>query len=509
MKNNKQSKGIVYLVGAGPGDPNLITLKGLNCIKKAGVLIYDRLISSRLLQYASKETELIYVGKLPDRHTLQQEEINKLLAEKAAQGKIVTRLKGGDPFVFGRGGEEAACLAEQNIAFEIIPGITSAIAVPAYAGIPVTHRGVASGFTVITGHEDPNKKDSALNWSALAGGAGTNVILMGMGNLAELTRRLVAEGLDPSTPVALIHRGAQAGQRTLVGSLSDIAEKSKEANFKPPVVIVTGDVVRMREQLQWLEQKPLFGKRIVVSRAREQASLFAEKLEALGAEIIEFPVIKIVPPADYAALDRSLGQLEEYSWIIFTSENGVKHFFNRLRETGRDIRDLKGAEVCAIGPKTREALEERGLQVAYVPSEYRAEAVVEQLQSKISTGERVLLPRADLARKVLPESLEALGAVVDNVEAYRTVRGEGNTALLKELLGEKEIDLITFTSSSTVHNLITMLGDHAADLLSGVSLAAIGPITAATVREQGLKVDVEAKEYTIDGLIEAIESYYL
>jgi len=504
MKSNGNQQGIVYLVGAGPGDPDLAVVKALKCIARAEVLVYDRLVSPRLLQHAAKSAELIYVGKLPDRHTLPQEEINELLVEKAKQGKIVTRLKGGDPFVFGRGGEEAAVLAEEGIAFEIVPGITSAVAVPAYAGIPVTHRGLASGFTVVTGHEDPAKEDSDIDWQALAKNPGTNVFLMGMGKLSLITKRLKSEEMDPDTPFALIHRGTEARQRTLVGTLADIAGKAKEADFKPPAIIVTGQVVKMREKLAWFEQKPLFGRRIVVSRAREQASVFAEKLESLGAETIEFPVIKIAPPADYGPLDRALGRLDSYRWVIFTSENGVKSFFSRLREKGGDIRELKGAAICAIGPKTKEILEERGLRVDYMPSEYRAEAVVEQLQGRVMAGDEVLLPRANIARSVLPEALEKMGALVDSVDAYKTVRGDGDVPLLKEQLAAGEVDMITFTSSSTVRNLVAMLDEKP----EGVALAAIGPITAATIRDHGLKVAVEAEEYTIDGLIKAIKDYW-
>ena len=505
MSSVKQGKtGMVYLVGAGPGDPKLITVKGLNCIGKADVLVYDRLVSPRLLQHAPAGAELIYVGKLPDRHTMKQEEINKLLALKAGQGKIVVRLKGGDPFVFGRGGEEAEVLAAENIPFEIVPGVTSAVAVPAYAGIPVTHRGVASSFTVVTGHEDPEKESSDIDWKALAANPGTNLFLMGMGNLPLIVERLLAEGMAPDTPVALVHRGTEAGQRTLVGTLADIVEKAKEADFRHPAIIVTGAVVMLRDKLEWFEKKPLFGRRILVTRAREQASGFAEKLELLGAETVEFPVIKIAPPDDNGPLDRALARLESYRWIIFTSENGVKSFFNRLREKGGDIRDLKGASICAIGPKTKETLEERGLRVDYVPSEYRAEAVVEQLQGKVKAGDQVLLPRADIARSVLPEALTEMGAKVDNVHAYRTVRGDGNVPLLKERLAAGEIDMITFTSSSTVRNMLDMLGEKP----DQVALAAIGPITAETIRDYGLDVAVEAEEYTIDGLIEAILNYW-
>jgi len=504
-----KNKGLVYLIGAGPGDPGLVTLKGLKCIEKADVLIYDRLVSPRLLQYAPESAERIFVGKSPEQHTMSQEEINKLLVKKARQGLIVARLKGGDPFVFGRGGEEAIKLAEQGICFEVIPGITSSIAVPAYAGIPVTHRGMASGFTVITGHEDPEKNASDLDWAALAGASGTKVVLMGMGNLSLITGRLVAEGMALSTPVALIQMGTRAGQRTLTGDLSNIVSRAEAENFKAPAIIVIGEVVSLRKQLHWIERKPLFGKKIVVSRARAQASAFAEKLEELGAEIIEFPAIKIIPPADYTCFDKSLDSLADYRWVIFTSENGVKYFFNRIRDKKKDIRELKEARLCAIGPKTREALEEKGLRVDLMPEEYRAEKVVEALAGKIASGDRVLLPRADRARKLLGESLEKLGAVVDNVEAYRTVYGDGDAGLLRRLLKDKGVDMVTFTSSSTVNNLVDLLGDEAARLLDGVAVAAIGPITADTARQRGLEVKAEAEEYTIDGLVKAIKDYWI
>ncbi len=508
MSGAIEKRGMVYLVGAGPGDPKLITVKGLSCIGKADVIVYDRLVSPRLLQHAPKEAELIYVGKLPDKHTLKQEEINKLLAVKAGQGSTVVRLKGGDPFVFGRGGEEAEFLAAENIGFEIVPGVTSAVAVPAYAGIPVTHRGAASSFTVVTGHEDPHKEGSDLDWKALATNPGTNVFLMGMGNLPLISERLQAEGMALDTPVALVHRGTEAGQKTLIGTLADITEKAREADFKHPAIIITGKVVAMRSKLEWFEKKPLFGRRILVTRAREQASGFAEKLETLGAETIEFPVIKIAPPTDFGPLDAALEKLRDYRWVIFTSENGVKSFFNRLQEKGKDIRNLKGAHICAIGPKTRETLELRGLLVDYVPSEYRAEAVVEMLQDKLKPGEKVLLPRADIARPLLPQALEEMGAEVNNVTAYRTVRGKGNVALLREQLQAGEIDMATFTSSSTVINLLEILGEGAEDILNNLDLAAIGPITAVTARERGLQVNLEAEEYTIEGLIKAIISHY-
>jgi uroporphyrinogen III methyltransferase / synthase len=506
MMNERQ--GIVYLVGAGPGSPDLITVKGLRSIREADVLVYDRLVSPHLLKEAKAEAELIYVGKMPDRHTLEQEEINRLLVEKAKQGKMVTRLKGGDPFVFGRGGEEALALAESGIAFEIVPGITSAVAVPAYAGIPVTHRAVAADFTVVTGHEDPTKENSDLDWPTLARTRGTLVILMGMGNLPIITEKLIHEGMDPHLPVALVHRGTEAAQRTLTGTLTNIAEKATAENFKHPAVIVIGKVVKFHEHLRWYENKPLFGRRILVTRAREQASVFAEKLESRGAETIEFPVIKIVPPADYDDIDRAIKHLSQYHWVIFTSENGVKNFYNRLLKKGGDIRDLKGAKICAIGPKTREALIAKGLQVDYMPSEYRAEAIIEQLKDKIKRGDKVLLPRADIARPVLPETIKKLGADVDNVIAYRTICSDDDVNLLVEMLENKIIDIITFTSSSTVKNLVKMLGkERVPHLLSGICLASIGPITSKTASDLGLSVALEASSYTIDGLVEAIVIY--
>jgi uroporphyrinogen III methyltransferase/synthase len=511
MRNNStdQNIGKVYLVGAGPGDPGLITVKGLRCIAEAGVLVYDRLAGGRLLAHARAGAELIYVGKLPDRHTLPQEEINRLLLEKARQGKIVTRLKGGDPYLFGRGGEEAEILAENGIPFEVVPGITSAIAVPAYAGIPVTHRDFTSSFAVITGHEDPAKNESGIAWDKIATGIGTLVFLMGVGNLPFIVRKLVENGRDPSTPVALIRWGTRPEQRTLTGTLADIVAKVHSAGFHSPAVTIVGEVVGLRDKLQWFENKPFFGKRIVVTRSRAQAGVLSVKIEALGGEPFEFPAIEVVPPADYGPLDRAIGVIESYRWVVFTSVNGVEHFFARLRHCRRDLRDLKGVRLCAIGPRTREALEEKGLLVDYVPDEYRAEAAAELLRGAIEPGDRVLLPRADIARPELAALLSAMGAAVDNVEAYRTRRGGGDAALLRGMLQEGLVHAVTFTSSSTARNFVELLGpDGLNGLLNGVVLASIGPVTSAAARELGLRIDVEAREYTIDGLIAALLEYF-
>lgn len=502
------ANGKVYLVGAGPGDPGLITVKGLECIRQANVVVYDRLVDPRLLQNCRNDAEKIYVGKSPDRHTLNQDEINRLLVDKAREGKIVARLKGGDPFVFGRGGEEAEILAENEIPFEIVPGITSAIAVPAYAGIPVTHRDYTSTMAIITGNEDPNKEDSNINWEHIATGTGTLVFLMGMGNLPEITKKLIAHGRSPLTPVALVQWGTRPEQRTLTGTLENIATRAREANFKNPTVIVVGEVVKLREKLAWVEKKPLFGKRVVVTRSREQASFLSKQISLLGGEPIEFPTIKIVPPENFAPLDEAIKNIASFNWLIFTSVNGVKFFFRRLHQLKRDIRDLKGVNLCAIGPKTRNLLESYGLQVDYVPSEYKAEEIAAGLRERLKPGDHVLLPRADIARKVLPETLQELGVKVREVIAYKTATGNGNSENIIKLLQSNKVDIVTFTSSSTVRNFVSMLQvPNLQELMKNVIVACIGPITAQTAREAGLQVSVQASEYTIEGLLKAIIDY--
>lgn len=498
-------KGMVYLVGAGPGDPKLITMRGLECIQKADVIVYDRLAGARLLSFARPGAELVYVGKSPERHAMKQEDINRLLVARALEGKVVTRLKGGDPFVFGRGGEEAEALAENGLAFEVVPGITSAIAVPAYAGIPVTQRGMTSSLAIITGNEDPTKEESDVNWQGIANGAGTLVFLMGMGNLSAIAAKLMEHGRRPATPVALIRWGTRPEQRTLVGTLEDIAQKAAREGFTNPAVIVVGEVVAMREKLLWFEKKPLFGCRVLVTRSREQASVLSSAIEELGGEPMEFPTISVDEPPDYGPLDEALRRVEEYHWLIFTSVNGVKFFFRRMTVLGRDIRDLKGVHLCAIGPKTREELESRGLKVDFVPGEYRAEEIIEGLKGKIKSGDRVLLPRADIARKVLPAALAGLGAEVEEVVAYRTVEGGGDSEMVRRLLRDGGIHIITFTSSSTVRNFVRLLNEpDLKELLKGVTVACIGPITADTARELNIKVHIEASRYTIDGLVQSI-----
>ncbi|MFH1489915.1 MAG: uroporphyrinogen-III C-methyltransferase, partial [Pseudomonadota bacterium] len=418
----EEKKGKVVLVGSGPGDPGLLTLKAKACIERADVVIYDYLANPSFLAYAKESAELIYVGKKGGSHTMSQEDINRLIIEKARGGVHVVRLKGGDPFIFGRGGEEAEELVRAGIPFEIVPGITSAIAVPAYGGIPLTHRDFTSTVAFVTGHEDPTKGKSDIAWDKISTGVGTLVFLMGIGNLAGIADNLMANGRPPGTPVAVIQRGTTPEQRTLVGTLGDIGEKALQSGIKPPGIIVVGEIVRLRETLNWFEGMPLFGRRIVVTRAREQSSGFLARLAELGAECIEFPTIETVPPEDWEPLDEAIRSLENYHWLLFTSVNGVKAFFRRLDFLGRDVRDLKGLKLGAIGPRTAEALREKGLRPDLVPDEYRAEAVVSAFKRESAGGLRILLPRAAQAREVLPEELAKMGASVDVVAAYRTVK---------------------------------------------------------------------------------------
>ena len=497
------TKGYVYLVGAGPGDPKLITVKGSECIAKADVLVYDRLASRRLLALARPDCELIYCGKSPDRHTLRQEEINQVLVDKGLEGKIVTRLKGGDPFVFGRGGEEAEALLDAGIQFEVVPGITSAIAVPAYAGIPVTHRDITTSFAVITGHEDPTKNETTIHWDHLAQSHGTLVFLMGMANLPMIARKLMDNGKKPATPVAIIQWGTRPEQRTLVGQLDTIAVEVQKQGFSNPSIIIVGDVVSMREKLKWFEKKPLFGQRIVVTRARHQASELSLAIESLGGEAWEFPMIEIAPPTESSYLIKAINNLKDFEWLIFTSSNGVEGFFAELKNQERDVRDLAGIEIVAIGPATLVALEQRGLRASFVPEEFRAEKIIEGLSSRILAGQKVLLARAEEARDILPESLKARGVEVWDVPAYKTVICSTNREELQQMLREKEIHTVTFTSSSTVRNFVTLL-DGDVSILKDVRLYSIGPITSATAQELGLTIFKEAAQYTISGLVEAL-----
>ncbi len=496
----------VYLIGAGPGDPGLITLKAIKAIEQADVVVYDYLANPRLLSYARAEAEKIYVGKKGGHHTLSQEGINQLLVEKAKQGKVVARLKGGDPFLFGRGGEEAEILVEAGIPFEVIPGVTSAIAAPAYAGIPVTHREHTSTFSMVTGHEDPTKQGSAIDWAALAK-IGTIAFLMGMKNLPRICENLIREGKPADTPVAVIRWGSTPRQRVVTSTLADIVQRVEEARLGPPSIILVGEVVRLREKLNWFEIKPLFGKRILVTRTREQASQLVELLEDLGAECLEVPTIKIEPLEDYQVLDQALTTLEDFDWVVFTSVNGVRYFFERLFAAGKDVRALAGAKLAAIGQATGQALKDYGLQVDLLPKEFRAEGLIAAFEELGVSGNKILIPRALEAREILPQRLQEMGAEVLVAPTYRTVIPEEEAARARELLHEG-VDVVTFTSSSTAKNLLAMLGDEAQTLLSGVVRASIGPITSATLRKAGVPPQIEAREFTIPALVEAIREYF-
>jgi uroporphyrinogen III methyltransferase/synthase len=502
-------EGKAYLVGAGPGDPDLITVKGMECLKKADVIIYDHLASYKLLKHVREDAETLYVGKEQGAHTLPQDEMNRLLVQKATEGHTVVRLKGGHPFIFGRGGEEAEALAKAGVPFEIVPGITSAIAAPSYAGIPLTDRRYTASVGIVTGHEDPTKPHSTVDWSKLATGVGTLVILMGMKNLPKIADRLMAAGRDPKTPVALVRWGTTPKQTTLVGTLETIVAKAEAANLTPPVAIVVGEVVRLRDTLNWFEKKPLFGKSVVVTRTREQASDLVSRLVAMGAECLEFPTIRVVPPQDWGPLDSAIDRLDTYDWLILTSVNGVSFFFDRLYESGRDVRALKDIRTATIGPATARRLRDFGLNSDIVPKTFRAESIIEAFENEDMSDQRVLLPRAKEARPILPIEIRKMGAVVDEIPTYQTEQVRDHVDELVGLLERGAIDIVTFTSSSTVRNFKACLPPERFEaLIAGIKTASIGPITSDTARELGFDVDMEAAEYTIPGLCEAIVGYY-
>ncbi len=507
---NVGGRGKVYLVGAGPGDPGLLTVKGKACLEQADVVLYDYLANPALLRHAPDRAERIYIGRRGRGQYQDQTDINRLLVERAKAGQVVVRLKGGDPFVFGRGGEEAEAVAAAGIDFEVVPGVTAAVAVPAYAGIPVTHRTLASTLTIVTGHEDPSKPGTVLDWPRLAGASGTLVFMMGMKTLPTIVARLLAEGRSPDTPAAAIRWGTRAEQRTVVGTLRDIVAKAEQARFEPPTVIVVGEVVNLREQLNWFEKRPLFGRRIVLTRAREQAGEFSRLLAAYGAEPIEAPTIRIVPPADWQAIDQAIGRLETYSWLIFTSVNGVTPFMERLRSAGKDSRSLAHLRICAIGPRTADELGPYGLRADIVPSEYQAEGLLAALAGQHLRGARVLIPRAEAAREILPEQLRGMGAAVDVIPVYRTVVPAEDLGRLTEQIEAGTVDVITFTSSSTVRNFVEMAGgaERARRLAVKTAVACIGPVTAQTAKEYGLSVAIMPTDNTVPALARAIVRHF-
>ena len=498
-------KPTVYLVGAGPGDSRLITVRGLELIKKADCIIYDYLVNPDLLKFRKNVCKLIYVGKKAGAHTLTQDRINRLLVKEAKTHPSVVRLKGGDPFIFGRGAEEASYLKKNRIDFDIVPGITSAIAVPAYAGIPLTERSRNSTVGFITGHEDPSKIDSSIDWDALVKALGTMVFLMGVGNLGLIAERLIDGGKPKDTPVALIRRGTTAKQKTITGILGNIAELARKNKITPPAIIVVGEAVKLRKELNWFEKKPLFAKRIIVTRTREQASLLSEKLTESGAEVIEVPTIKVVSRKADKQL-RNAFSTGKYDWIFFTSQNGVTEFSGFLKREGKDSRIFGKTKICAIGSETAKSLHEIGIKPDYLPSRFVAEAIVKHFKSmkfKGPVAPRALILRAKKARDILPKGLKEAGFEVKIIDPYDTVLPKESAAILKEALRE-QVDFITFTSSSTVENFIKLMGRDYKHKLSGVKFASIGPITSGTLRKFGLKANVEAKVYTIEGLSKAI-----
>ncbi len=483
----------VYLVGAGPGDPDLITVKGRKVLQRADAVLYDHLANERLLDLAPSHAERVYVGKKRSAHEFTQDEITHMLIERVQRGLNVVRLKGGDPFIFGRGGEEIEALAAAGVAFEIIPGVTTPLGVAAYTGVPLTHREHTSAVTFVTGHNV-----EVIDWNRV-GAAETIVLFMGLVNIDAIAKELIRHGRSPATPAMAVRWATRPDQQTIVGTLGDLALRIHESGLKPPVTIVIGEVVALRDRFNWFERLPLFGKKIVITRDRRQTAQLAEPLEALGAETLFAPVIEIAAPMDAAPLKRAIDHLATYDWLIFTSVNGVQRFVEALDQSRRDLRDLR-AKICAIGPATRKAVEALHLHVDVMPAEYVAESLLESLSGFDMKGKRVLLPRAAVARDLVPGVLAQRGATMDVVEAYRTVVPAGAKERVAAMLARKP-DWIAFTSSSTAKNFVDVAGVAA---LAGIKIASIGPVTSATAWECGLAVTVEAKPHTISGLVEAI-----
>jgi uroporphyrinogen III methyltransferase/synthase len=498
-------RGFVSLVGAGPGDAELITVGGVARLAQAEVVIYDRLANPTLLRHAADGAELIYAGKEPDRHALSQEDINALLVAKAREGKRVVRLKGGDPFVFGRGGEEAEALVAAGVPFDVLPGVTSAVAAPAYAGIPVTHRGLASSFAVVTGHEDPEKDESAVDWAKVAPGADTLVLLMGVGRLDEIARRVIDAGRDAETPVAVVEWGTLPRQRCVTATLATVAEAVRDAGIGAPAVTVIGEVVSLRDDLRWYDNRALTGTRVLVTRTRQQASELSRLLAAAGAEPIELPTLQIVRRVDAQALAAAIDALRTgaYQWSIFTSVNGVDEFMSHLQDAGLDARAFGRSRLAAIGAGTAGALERHGLRADVVPERYVAEGLLDAFEGRVVRGQRVLLPRAEDARPQLIDGLVARDARVDELTLYsaEVPRDPQDTGLQQLRAGD--VDVVTFASSSAVRNLVRMLGGDVSPLRAA-RIAVIGPITARAVRDAGLDAAVIAEQHTVEGLVEAL-----
>ena len=504
LDTRHSTKGIVYLVGAGPGDPKLITVRGLELLTRAEVVVYDHLVSERLLESCQPDTKIVYVGKEKDRHTKSQEAITRLLVRDAKAGKIVVRLKGGDPVLFGRGGEEALALAQARIPYEIVPGVTSALAVPAYAGIPVTHRRVSSSVAIVTGHEDSSKLDASVAWDKLATATDTLVCLMGVGALADIAKRLIRQGRAKRTPCAVIEWGTWPQQRTVVGTLATIAKRCEAAYVKPPAVVVVGEVVRLREQLAWVERKPLFGKRIAVTRPSDRAEQLAELLEEFGAEVIRLPAIKLAPVKLNGVFDRTMREIDQFDWVFFTSPEGIHWFQRLLHAHRRDLRILYGRHIGAIGPKTAASIQRLGIHVDFIPSTFSQEGILEGLKSRTLTGKQALILSALESRDVLEQGLKRQGVKVRRLPIYHTTIPPALTAQIRRLLS-RPVDLVTVTSASCVDHVIgAMRSCGLAGAIRDLRFASIGPVTSETVRRHGGRVVMEARTSTIEGLVEVI-----
>ncbi len=502
MTVNQQHKPLAVLVGAGPGDPGFVTTAAMNWLAQADIVLYDRLANPSLLAGCREDAELIYVGKGPGAHAMTQEQINKLLVRKTAEGNLVVRLKGGDPLIFGRGGEEADALADAGLEFRIVPGITAAIAAGACAGIPLTDRRLASTATFITGHEDPAKDESTINYEALAG-LDTLVFYMGIGNLPAIAARLIAAGKPGDTPIALVQNATHPTQRTVTATLATAAATAKACNVRPPALLIVGKVVLLRDKLAWKEKLPLFGQTILVTRTREQASKLTGQLATLGANAIECPTIRIEPPEGFAELDDALGRIESFDWLVLTSPNGVKALLTRMRKLGLDGRSLHKLRIAAIGPATAQLLDESFLRTDLMPETFTSRQLSKMLAENIRRGEKVLLARADIAGKELPEALRAKEAEVTEVVAYRTVSPGELPTNAARALADGNVDWVTFTSSSTASNFLAMI--EGADVnIAALKLASIGPVTTEALIAAGLSPTVEATKHTIDGLVSAI-----
>ena len=504
------SLGHVILLGAGPGDINLITARGLDALRRADAIVYDRLVNLELLQLASPCTERIDVGKASGRTGPSQEEICRLLVEQARRGRTVVRLKGGDPFVFGRGGEEALALAEAGIPFEVIPGVTAGIAAPAYAGIPVTHRGLASNVTFITGQVDPTRTDAGINWNALASTGGTLVFYMGVRQLPNITRNLIDAGLAPDTPAVIIQQGTTPEQRSVRSTVHGIAHAAAKADIKPPAVTVIGKVAGLPEELNWFERLPLFGKRIVVTRAIEQADATADILGALGARPILFPTIEIADPPDWNQVDAAVAALDTFDWVVFTSVNAATTFLDHLFELGRDVRAFGSVRIACLGPVTADAVAGYALRADLVPREATSPALAREMTSSCNLkGKRILLPRSDIAREELPRLLAEAGAEAVHVTTYITRTAASPSPETLEQVRRGECDVVTFTSPSTVCGFVEIVGaEDVASLRDKTLFAAIGPVSASAARQAGIEVAVEATDHTMEGLIDALCEYY-